>query len=157
GVHGDDDALAAEFLGGLADELGTGDGGGVDAALVGAGEQQAAHVLRGANAAAYGQRQEDAGGGAGDGIQDRVAGLVAGGDVEEAEFVGVGCVVEGGLLDRVAGVAEGDEVHALDDAAVLYVEAGNDTQFQHSGLFINGVGVGMARTYAQKRVCKVGD
>ena len=29
-----------------------------------------------------------------------------------------------------------DEVHALDDAAVLHVQAGNDTQLQHSGCFL---------------------
>ena len=65
-------------------------------------------------------------GGAGYHVQDGVAVLVAGGDVEEAQFIGAGCVVQRGLLDRVAGIAQGDEVHALDDAAILHVQTGND-------------------------------
>src|SRR5678816_1152041 len=31
----------------------------------------------------------------------------------------------------IAGVAQVDEVHALDDAAVLHVEAGNDADLEH--------------------------
>ena len=100
-------------------------------AELGAGEEEAAHVLDRAYAAADGQRQEDSGGGAGDHVEDGVAVLVAGGDVEEAEFVGAGGVVQRGLLDRVAGIAQGDEVDALDDATVLYVQAGDDAQLQH--------------------------
>jgi hypothetical protein len=44
GVDGDDDALAAETVGG-ADHVGVGDGGRVEADLVGPGEEQLAHVL----------------------------------------------------------------------------------------------------------------
>ncbi len=82
-------------------------------------------------AAADGQRQEHPRRGARHHVQDGVAVLVAGGDVEEAQFVRAGRVIQRGLLDRIAGVAQGDEVHALDDAAVLHVQAGNDSQFQH--------------------------
>ena len=63
--------------------------------------------------------------------KDRVAVLVARGDVEEAELVGAGGVVGGGGLDGVAGIDEVDEVDALDDAAVLDVEAGDDADLQH--------------------------
>ena len=49
-----------------------------------------------------------------------------GGDVEEDELVGALGVVARGELDRVAGVAEVDEVDALDHAAVVHVEAGDD-------------------------------
>ena len=59
--------------------------------------------------------------GAADDVEDGVALLVAGGDVEESELVGAGGVVDGGLLDRVAGVAKIDEVDAFDDAAVFDV------------------------------------
>ena len=45
GVDRNDDTLAAEFLGRLAHEVRPRHGGRVDAALVGAGEQQAAHVF----------------------------------------------------------------------------------------------------------------
>ena len=53
------------------------------------------------------------------------------GDVEEHELVGALGVVAGGQLDRVAGVAQVDEVHALDDAAVVDVEAGDDPGGAH--------------------------
>ncbi len=94
--------------------------------------QQAADVLDGAHAAADGERHEAALGRALDDVEDGVAVLVAGRDVEEAQFVGAGGIVGGGGFDRVAGVDEVDEVDALDDAAVLHVEAGNDAGFQHA-------------------------
>ena len=111
--------------------VGPSDGGGVHAALVGTRQQQPAHVVRGADAAADRKRQEHAGGGARDDVEDGVAVLVAGGDVEEGEFVGAGGVVDGGLFDGVAGVTQGDEVHALDDAAVFHIQAGDDSQLEH--------------------------
>ena len=104
GVDRDDDALAAEFLGRLAHEIGPRHRGGVDRDLVGAGEQQAADVLDGAHAAADGQRHEALLGGARDHVVERVAILVAGGDVEEAELVGALAVVDPRLLDRIAGI-----------------------------------------------------
>ena len=65
-------------------------------------------------------------GGARDDVEDRVAALVARGDVEEAELVGAGGVIGDRGFHRIAGIDEVDELHALDDAAVLHVEAGND-------------------------------
>ena len=44
----------------------------------------------------------------------------------KAEFVGAGGVIGLGRLDRIAGIDQVDEVDALDDAAVLHVETGND-------------------------------
>ena len=43
-------------------------------------------------------------------LDDRVALLVRGGDVEEDQLVGALAVVARGQLDRVAGVADVDEV-----------------------------------------------
>ena len=54
-----------------------------------------------------------------------------GGDVEEHELVGALGVVALGELDRVARVAQIDEVRALDDAAGVDVEAGNDALEMH--------------------------
>ena len=51
---------------------------------------------------------------------------MGGGDVEEGQLVGALGVVEPGELDGVAGVAELLEVHALDDAAAVDVEARDD-------------------------------
>src|SRR3546814_13357839 len=52
-------------------------------------------------------------------------------DVEEAELVGAGGVVDAGLFHRVAGIDQVDEVHALHHAAVLHVEAGDHAHGQH--------------------------
>ncbi len=126
GVDGDDDALAAEFFRGEADELAVGDRRGIDRGLVGAGEQEVADVVGGAHAAADGQRHEADFRGAAHDVEQNAAVLVARGDVEEAELVRARPVVGDRALDRIARVAQVDEVDALDDAAVLDVEAGDD-------------------------------
>ena len=134
GVDGDDDALGPELVGAFGHELAAVNGRGVDRDLVGAGLQQLADVLGGAHAAAHRQRHEAALGGALDDVEDGVAVLVAGGDVEEAELVGAGGIVGGGRLDGIAGVLQVDEVDALDDAAVLDVEAGDDADLEHASV-----------------------
>src|SRR6202011_4519847 len=73
-------------------------------------------------------------GGAPHHVENDAAVLVAGGDVQERKIVGAGCVIRNGGRDRIAGVAQIDEVHALDDAAVLDVEAGDDTDLEHRAL-----------------------
>ena len=105
--------------------------GGVDRHLVGARGQQPADVLDRAHAAADGERHEAGLGGAAHHVEDDVAVLVARGDVEEGELVGARGVVGDRRLDRIAGVAQLEELHALDDAAVLDVEAGNDADLEH--------------------------
>ena len=50
--------------------------------------------------------------------------LVRRGDVEEDDLVGALLVICVGQVDRVARIAQVDEVHALDDAPVLHVQAG---------------------------------
>jgi hypothetical protein len=47
----------------------------------------------------------------------------AGRDVEEHELVGALAVVAHSALDRVAGIAQRDELHPLDDAPAVDVEA----------------------------------
>ena len=59
-------------------------------------------------------------------VEDGVAGVRRGGDVEEHDLVGTFAVVAGGQLDRVAGVDEVDEVDALDDPTGVDVEARDD-------------------------------
>ena len=131
GVDGNDDALTAELLGRLADELRALDGGGVDGNLVGPGQQQLADVAGDAHAAADGERHEALLGGAGDDVEDSVARLDAGRDVEKAELVRPFAVVDAGLLDRIAGIHQIDEVHTLDDASAVDVEARYDPGLQH--------------------------
>ena len=82
-------------------------------------------VLDGSYSAADRERDEDVVGGPPGELDDRVAALVRGGDVEEDELVGALGVVALGELDRVAGVAQSDEVGSLDDPPGLDVEAGD--------------------------------
>ena len=67
-----------------------------------------------------------------DHVVERRAILGRGGDIEKAQLVGTLGVVDPRLLDRIAGIDEIDEVDALDDAAVLDVEAGDDAHLQHA-------------------------
>src|SRR5690606_19158542 len=100
--------------------------GGVDRDLVGTGVEQVADVLHVAHATADGQRNEHLAGHALDGVQCGVAVIDAGGDVEEGDLVGTLLVVASGDLHRVTGIADVLELDALDHAAVVHVEAGND-------------------------------
>ncbi len=126
GIDGDDDALVAELVGGAGDEVRVVHGGGVDRDLVGAAQQELADILDVAHAAADRDRHEALLGSAGDDVEDGVAVVGAGGDVEEAELIGARRVIGDGGFDGIAGIDEIDELHALDDAAVLDVEAGDD-------------------------------
>src|SRR5437867_249064 len=130
-VDRDDDALAPEALHRLADQRGPFEGGGVQRDLVGAGAQQAPRVVDRAAAAADRQRHVDPFGRAAHDVEHRLARLVRGRDVEEDELVGALGVVRERGLDRVAGVAQIHELHALDDAAVLHVEARHHSLGQH--------------------------
>ena len=64
----------------------------------------------------------------------RLASFVGGSDVEEDDLVGTLLVVGVGQVDRVARIAQVDEVHALDDAPVLHVQARDDALGQHRAL-----------------------
>ena len=125
-VHGHDDALRAEVIGGLLHEFRARHRGGVDRDLVGAGIEHAAHVLDLANAAADRERDEYLLGDLLNHVHDSRAVVAAGGDVEESDFVGALLVVAARDLDWIAGVADLDELDALDHTAVVHVEAGND-------------------------------
>jgi hypothetical protein len=103
----------------------------VDRHLVGAREQQLSYVADASDTAPHRQRHEAALGRARDDIEDRLAIVGGGSDVEEAELVGTRGIIGRRRLDRVAGIDEVDEIDALDDAAVLHVQAGDDAGFQH--------------------------
>ncbi len=55
---------------------------------------------------------------------------MARGDVEEAEFIRARRVIGLGALHGVAGIDEIDELHALHDAPVFHIEAGDDTNLE---------------------------
>src|SRR5262249_18317632 len=133
-VDRDDDALAAEPLDGLADERWPRERGGVQGDLVGAGAQETAHIVDRAEPSADGQRHVEPLRRAADDVEHDVARLVRGRDVEKDELVGTLGVVGERCLNRIAGVAQIDEPHALDDAAVLDVEARDDALGEHTYL-----------------------
>ena len=97
-----------------------------------AGLAHAADVGGGAQAAADGEGHENLAGNGADDVDEGVAGVAGGGDVEEGDFVGALGFVGAGDGDGVAGVAEFDEADAFDDAAAGDVEAGDDALGGHA-------------------------
>jgi hypothetical protein len=91
-------------------------------------------------------------------VQQDVARVRRGGDVEEGQLVGALAVVAAGDLDRIAGVAQLHEVDALDDAAGGHVQAGNDSLGEHGASMTDGLTgvpprgrVGLSRRPARRR------
>ena len=99
--------------------------------LVGTGAEQLVHVGHGADPAADGK---------GDGERfshpahrgDRGPPLLPrGGDVEQAELIGLAGVVGERAFERVPLVGEVDEIHPIHHASVLHIETGDDAPGQH--------------------------
>jgi hypothetical protein len=134
GVNGHHDALRAVAFGHRIDDVRVGNGGGVEARLVGSGIEQPAHIFHRAHAAPYGERNEHLAGHGLNDVQDQVAIVAGGGDIEEGQLVRPLGVVARGNLHRIAGVAQFDEVDTLDDAATGDVQAGNDAFGKHGGI-----------------------
>lgn len=124
-VDGAEDRLRAEGPGRLGDELGVGHGCRVHRHLVGAGGDHLADVGHAAEAAAHAIGQMQLGRGVARELHRGGAIVAGGGDVQEDDLVGLLLVVGAGQLDGVARIAQPHEVHALHDAAVLYVQAGD--------------------------------
>ena len=110
---------------------GIGERGGVDADLVCARLEDLRRIVGRANASANRERHEELARGAANSVEQRLAALVGRGDVEQHDFVGAFARVARGQRGRIAGIDEVDELHALDDAAVVNVEAGDDALGQH--------------------------
>ena len=134
GVDGQDDALRAEVGCQLVEQLRPRHRRRVDRDLVGPGVEHGLGVGHRADASTDGEGDEDVVRGPPGELHHRVALVARGGDVEEAELVGPLGLVAHGQLDRVAGVADVDEVRALDHAAGVDVEAGDDALEEHAGL-----------------------
>ncbi|OIQ93428.1 hypothetical protein GALL_246680 [mine drainage metagenome] len=131
GVDGHENGLRTVLARSVGDHLRIGDRGGIEAHLVGAGVEQAAHVLHGPHAAAHGERDEHLRGNRLDHMQQHVALVAGGGDVEKGEFVRSLVVVARGDVHGVAGVAQADEIDALDHAPRGHVQAWDDAFEQH--------------------------
>ncbi len=122
--------LAAEFLGRFAHKFRPVHRRRVDRGLVGAGQQQLAHIFHRAHAATHGERHEAARRRARHHVKQRVAGIGGSRDIQEGQFIGAGSIIMRRLLHRIAGIAQIDKIDALDDAAILHVEAGNDADLE---------------------------
>ena len=134
GVHGDDDALIAKVVRRLLDEIRTGNGGGVDGHLVGAGVQHAAHVFQAAYAAAHREGDEYLLRHGLDHVHHGRAVVGTGGDIEKGDFIRALLVVAPRNLHRVAGVADIQKAHAFHYAAIIHVETGDDAFCQAHGV-----------------------
>ncbi len=67
-------------------------------------------------------------------LEQRAAALERRRDVEHRQLVDPLAVVTRGQFGRIAGLTQSFEVHALDDAAVAHVEAGDESFRQHGRL-----------------------
>ena len=115
-----------------------------DRDLVGPGEQELANVLDRPDAAADRQRHETGLGRAAHDVEEDAAVFVARGNVEKAQFVGAGLVIGDRARHRIAGVAQVDEIDALDDAAVLDVETGDEAELEHHSAAVSTFSAGRA-------------
>ena len=107
------------------------DGGAVYRNLVGSGVEQARGVLDGTDPAAYGEGDVDPKGDALHQGGERAAPFLGGADVQVDQFVGAVTGVLYAHSDGVPDFAEPLEIDALDDLAVLYIEAGDDALCDH--------------------------
>ncbi len=131
GVDGDDHCLRSEALGDAGDQRRIGDRGGVDGDLVGAGVEDRAGIVERTNSSAHRERHEELARGAANCLDQRLALLMRGGDVEQDNFVGAVGGVQGSQFGGIACIADVHELHAFDDASGVAVETGNDALGQH--------------------------
>ncbi len=131
-VDGDDNGLRAKAAADGVDQSGIGERGGVDADLVRTGFEDLRGVVCGADAAAYAEGNEELARGAAHRVEQRGAAFVGRGDVEQYDFVGAFAGMTRGLRGRVARVDDIDKLHALDDAAGVDVETGDDALGDHA-------------------------
>jgi hypothetical protein len=131
GVDRHHDALAAEPVGGAGHNIGVGHRRRVEADLVGACQQERAHILGRAHPAAHGERDKALFGGAAHHVEHGAAVLMRGVNVEETQLIRARRIIGAGGIDRIARVTQVDEIDALDHAAIGHVETGNDTGLEH--------------------------
>ena len=132
GVDGHHDALGSVFGRGVTDQLRVRNSRRVEAHFVGPGVEQAAYVLHAAHTTADGQRDEHFAGHRFNDVQDEIAPVAGGGDVQKGQFIGTLGVVTRRNFHGVTGVAQTHKVHALDHTATGHVQAGDDAFGQHA-------------------------
>ena len=132
GVDRHHDALRAVLGRGVCNELRVRNRSRVETGLVSARIEQAAHVFHRAHAATHGQRNEDLRSDGLDDVQDQIASVAGGGDVQKGEFVRALVVVARRNFHGVTGVPQLNEIHALDDTTTSHIQAGNDAFSEHA-------------------------
>jgi len=126
-VYGQNDALRAEALGQLAQQLGPRDGRGVHGDFVRACAQQGVHVIGAAHAAAHGQWDEDLVGGASHDLQDGAASFFRRRHIQKSQLICTFSVIPSREFYGVTGIAESLEVYALDYPSFFDVQARDDS------------------------------
>src|SRR5690554_1987997 len=145
GIDSHDNALATESFRCFFHEFRVEDRCGVDRHLICTGIQQLADVIYGAYATAHGQRDKHFRCHTLDGLISGVAAFTAGRDIQEGDFVCALFVVAARHFNRIAGIADVHEVDALDHAAFVDVQAGDDAFCQYHDLssVLQAVAVGL--------------
>ena len=131
GVDRYDDALTAKCFGGFADKFRAIDCTGIDRDFIGSGLEELPNVLDLVDSSSHRKRHENLIGGARDDVQNDLAVLVGGRDVEEAEFVRAFAIVHAGDLNGVTCIPKLQKSYALDDASGLNIKAGYDSFGEH--------------------------
>ena len=131
GVDIDDDALAAEAVGRLADKLGILGGRRIDRNLVAAGQQQISDIVERANSAPHAQGHKDHFGRPPDYVQHDVAAFVAGRNIQEHQLIGPFRFIARRHGHRIAGVAQVDKVGPFHHSSPIDVEARNHALGKH--------------------------
>ena len=132
GIDRYDDALRAVMTARIRNQLRILHRRRIDADFVRARVEQPAHVFDLAHAAADRERNENLCGDRFDDMQDEVAIVAARGDVQKGDLVSALPVVARRNFYRVPGIAQADKIDALDHAAGVDVETGNDALGEHA-------------------------
>jgi hypothetical protein len=132
GVDGDHDALTTERFRTFTDHRRILQRGGVDGNLVGPCTEDFSYIFRRTQATAHGERYKHLIGHAPDQVGDNRSLVRRRGDVEKSQFVGPFNIVSLPLFDRVSRINQRNEANPFNDAAVVNIEARNDSFRQHS-------------------------
>ncbi len=108
-----------------------GNGGGVNADLIGAGIKNRAGIVQRTNASAHGERNEKLSRRPPDGFEEGGAVFVRGRYIEQHDFIRARSAVRRRQFRRIASVTQIEELHALDHASGVHVETSDDAFGQH--------------------------
>src|SRR5262245_8814434 len=131
GVDRHYDALATEHFRTFIDHRRLLQRSGVNCNLIGSGTEDFSYIFSRTQTTAHSERYKHFIGDATDQVGDNSSLVRRRGDVEKGQFIRSFNIVALPLFDRVARINEGNEANAFNDAAVVYIEAGNDSFCEH--------------------------